>query len=114
MTAWKFRGDSGDPVEKRRRELAEQQRRLAAQMNELEAKLEAEKNPPPPTPKEAGPPVWHLEEEESFTRPEESNDLPRNKRVLRAQRQRDFINFLKFFVPLAIILAWLIQRLLSS
>lgn len=114
MTAWKFRGDSDDPVEKRRRELAEQQKLLSAQMNELEAKLEAEKNPPPPEPKEVGPPVWRLEEEESFVRDEETREAPRSKRVLRAQRQRDFLNFLKFFVPLALILAWLIHRLLSS
>lgn len=113
MAAWKFRGESDDPVEKRRRELEAQQRRLAEQMNELQSKLEQETNPQPPKPVESGPPVWRLEEEESYTRDHDLPEPPRNKRVLRAQRHRDFLKFLAFFVPLALILIWLIRRLMA-
>lgn len=113
MASWKFLGGSSDPVEKRRRELADQQRRLTEQMSQLEAKLEAEQNPPPVEPTEPGPPVWKLEEEESFVRNEDPYEGTRNKRVLRAQRQRDFKLFLLLFVPLAIIVIWLIRRLIS-
>lgn len=114
MAPWKFRGDSDDPVEKRRRELAEQQRLLAEQMSELEAKLEAEKNPKPAPPVEPGPPVWRLEEEQSFVRNEEPLPVHKNKRVLRAQRQRDFKLFLLLAIPLALIIIWLIHRLTQA
>lgn len=110
MAFWKRQNDSDDPLEKSRRKLEEQQRQLSAQMSELEEKLKLEQNPPPPEPVEKGLPVWRLEEEQSFVRDEEPFENKPPKRVLRAQRQRDFRLFLILFVILALIVAWLISN----
>lgn len=115
MALWNFFSKSDDPVEKRRRELQDQQRKLAAEMAALEARLHAEQNPPPPKPPtEPAHPVWRLDEEESFIREEEMRPAATgNKRVLRAQRQRDFKVFILFLIPLALIVIWLIRRLMA-
>jgi hypothetical protein len=105
--AWNFSGNSGDPLEKRRRQLEEQQRKLSAEMSKLQDSLQVEKNPPPPP--EPGPPVWRLEEEQSFIRDEQAPEHQHGQRSLRAQRQRDFRIFIVLFLVLAVILYWLFR-----
>ena len=80
------RNDS-DPLEARRRKLAEQERLLSEQMSRLTEELQHSGEPPPAEAKPVEPPVWRREEDGLFHR--RVDPAPKNKAPLARQRQRD-------------------------
>jgi hypothetical protein len=87
------RNDDPDPLEGRRRRLAEQERLLAEQRRRLTEQLQRSNEFPAPA-KPAEPPVWRMEEEgHSGGTPDPT---PARKRHLARQRQRDMVLFFLF------------------
>ena len=90
-----------DPLEARRRLLAEQERLLAEQRRLLTEQLhqsgESAANPKP-----AEPPVWRMEEDGPHQRA--TDPAPVRKRNLARQRQRDMILCFVFIVVLLIVM----------
>jgi hypothetical protein len=96
---WK-RNDPPDPLEARRRQLAEQERLLAEQRQRLHNELRGSGEEAKP----AEPPVWRLEDDDSrHERP--ADPTPARKRHLARQRQRDMVLFFVFILVLIIVLA---------
>jgi hypothetical protein len=90
-----------DPLEARRRQLAEAERQLAEQRRRLTEALHESGNPSAHV-KPVEPPVWRLEED---IRPERAADpTPARKRNLARQRQRDMVLFFLFIGLLLIVL----------
>jgi hypothetical protein len=86
-----------DPLEDRRRKLAEKERLVAEQMSLLTKQLyPSGETAPPPVVKPIEPPVWRLEEESRPVDP-----MPIRKRHLARQRQRDMM---VFFIAVAVLL----------
>lgn len=90
-----------DPLEARRRQLAEQERLLAEQMSRLTDELHHAGEPIPREIKPAEPPLWRMEDDHPIHRITES--APPRQRNLGRQRQRDMILF--FVCILALLLA---------
>jgi hypothetical protein len=95
------RHDPPDPLEARRRELAEQERQLAQQRQRLSDELRGSGQAPPAKPVE--PPIWRLEDDSRHARA--ADPTPARKRHLARQRQRDMALFFIFIVVLLIVLA---------
>lgn len=104
-----------DPLEARRRQLAEQERHLAEQMSQLTEELNQAGEPIPEEIKPPEPPVWRMEDDALSHRMIEPT--PTRKRNLARQRQRDMI---LFFICIGALLAalgiflWLHAHFLSS
>ena len=97
-----------DPLEAKRRQLAEQERLLAEQRRLLTEQLQQSGDSSSARAKPAEPPVWRMEDDghhEHFADP-----TPARKRNLARQRQRDMILFFVFilvFLVVMSILLWL-------
>jgi hypothetical protein len=95
-----------DPLESRRRQLAEAERLLAEQRHRLTEELH-QSGESGAGAKAAEPPVWRMEEDgrqERITDP-----LPARKRNLARQRQRDMVLFFLFiglFLVVLVIVLW--------
>jgi hypothetical protein len=89
-----------DPLEIKRRKLAEQERLLSEQMSRLTEELRHAGEPVPEEIKAPEPPVWRLEDDTAHPGAVEPTPVP--KRNLARQRQRDM---LLFFVFGAVLLA---------
>jgi hypothetical protein len=76
-----------DPLEARRRQLAEQERLLSEQRKRLTEELRQSGEPTPAKPAE--PPVWRMEEDGRHERV--TDPAPARKRNLARQRQRDMV-----------------------
>ncbi len=97
-----------DPIEIKRRQLAEQERLLAEKMSQLTEELHQSGNPLPPDPKSLEPPVWRREDEAPVHRTLEPT--PARKGALARQRQRDMVLFFIFvglFLFVVAIVIWL-------
>lgn len=92
-----------DPLEVRRRELAEKERLVSERMSQLTEQLRQAGEPVPTQVKPADPPVWRMEDEGSSPHP--TDPAPARKRNLARQRQRDMI---VFFVCISVLLLVLI------
>jgi len=96
------RRNDPDPLEDKRRELAERERVIAEKLARIGQGLDPDAPPEPEKPAE--PPVWRLEEDGPASRPIEM--LPsRNRRHLAAQRQRDKMLFFIAFGILIIVMS---------
>jgi hypothetical protein len=80
-----------DPLEIKRRKLAEQERLLSEQMSRLADELRHAGEPLPTTVKPPDPPVWRLEDDTAH--PGAVEPTPARKRNLAGQRRRDMILF---------------------
>lgn len=89
-----------DPLEARRRQLAEQERILAEQRRLLTEQLR--QSGEPPSAKPAEPPVWRMEEDAQHERVVDST--PVRKRNLARQRQRDMVLVFGLIILLLIVL----------
>jgi len=89
-----------DPLEARRRQLAEQERLLSEQRRRLTEELR-ESGESSANVKPAEPPVWRMEEDGPHRRVTEPASTP--KRNLARQRQRDRMLFFIFIVLLLIV-----------
>jgi len=104
-----------DPIEIKRRQLAEQERLLAEKMSRLTEELHQSGEPLPPDPKSAEPPVWRMEEEAPVHRSLEPTSL--RKGALARQRQQDMILFFGFIALLLLAIGffiWLVYTHLPS
>ncbi len=91
-----------DPIEEKRRRLAEQERLLAERMSRLREDLSQSGRPAPELKPE--PPVWRMEEEgHSPHRP--ARPAPARKRNLARQRQRDMVLFFILIFVLILVAA---------
>jgi hypothetical protein len=102
------RNDS-DPIEIKRRQLAEQERLLAERMSRLTEELQQSGQPAPIDPKSAEPPLWRMEDDATAIHriPEPASA---RKGVLARQRQRDMILFfgcIGLLLIAVIIFCWL-------
>lgn len=109
---WKLPWAEEDPVERRRRELAEQSSRLAEQAAALERELHRASEPQTAPAQEQEfsrpePPVWKAEPE-LIAQPRPA------KRVLAAKRRRDRNRFIVCFILLVGILAWMFHAISSA
>jgi hypothetical protein len=86
-----------DPLEGRRRQLAEAERLLFEQRKKLKEELRQSGEPSP-----AEPPVWRMEEDGRHERV--TDPVPARKRNLARQRQRDMVLFFLFIGLLLIVL----------
>ncbi len=93
------RNDPPDPLEARRRQLAEQERLLAEQRQRLHDELRGSGEDAKP----AEPPVWRMEDDNRHERA--ADPTPARKRHLGRQRQRDMVLFFIFILVLIIVLA---------
>ena len=95
-----------DPLEARRRQLAEQERLLSEQRKRLTELLHQSGESLPANVKPAEPPVWRMEEDGLPQRVTEP--APARKRNLARQRQRDRFLFFVFilFLIVVIIVLW--------
>jgi hypothetical protein len=94
------RNDS-DPLEIKRRKLAEQERLLAEQMTRLTHELRNPGEPQPEEIKRNEPPLWRLEDD---AHPRRIAELPSaRKRNLARQRRRDLIRLLVFIAVFLIV-----------
>lgn len=89
-----------DPLEARRRELAEKERLVTEQMSRLTEELHGSGGPSPVEIKPE-PPVWRMEED-ALSRGV-TDPAPARKRNLARQRQRDMILFFVLIVVLLIV-----------
>ena len=94
-----LRRNDPDPLEERRRKLAEQERLLAEQVSRLTEQLHPSGESPSAASKPAEPPVWRLEEDGVSGRSTDS--MPVRRRHLARQRQHDM---LLFFITLGVLL----------
>ena len=92
-----------DPLEARRRQLAEQQRQLIEQRKRLTEELHQTGEASPAHIKRAEPPVWRMEEDNLHQRA--SEPTPARKRNLARQRQRDMVLFFLFIIVFLIVLS---------
>jgi hypothetical protein len=92
-----------DPVENKRRQLAEQERLIAEQMSRLTEELQQSGQPSPVDLKSIEPPVWRMEDDAHAVQrlPEPTSA---RKGVLARQRQRDMILFFLFIGLLLFVL----------
>jgi hypothetical protein len=93
-----------DPLEARRRLIAEQERLLAEQKKRL---LDLLHNPAGVVGKKtAEPPVWRMEEDPAHARP--SDPTPARRRHLARQRQRDMVVFFicTLFLLIVVAIVW--------
>ena len=90
-----------DPLEAKRRLLAEQERALAAQRRQLSEQLRTGELPSGQV-KPAEPPVWRMEDDHGSSR--DVDPTPARKRHLARQTQRDMILFFIFIVVLIIVI----------
>ena len=90
-----------DPLEARRRQLAEQERLLIEQRRRLTEQLHPSADSPAVPIKRAEPPVWRMEEDGPLRRAAEPASSRR--RNLAHQRQRDMLLFFFCIVLLLII-----------
>jgi t-SNARE complex subunit (syntaxin) len=92
-----------DPLQGRRKLLAEQERLLAERMTKLHQKLarNGEEEDPNVPSKPPEPPVWRLEEETPRAPRHEAPAM--NKRVLNRQRRNDQILFCIMMVALVVV-----------
>jgi len=93
-----------DPLEIKRRQLADQERRLALKMSRLTSELQQAGEPSTPDPKTLPPPVWRMEDE-PVVRPIPEPASTR-KVVLARQRQRDMILFFGCILLLLLAIAF--------
>ena len=91
-----------DPLEARRRQLAEQQRLLIEQRKRLTEELHQTGEASSPHAPRAEPPVWRLEDDSHHLRA--SEPTPARKRNLALQRQRDMVLFFLFIILFLIVL----------
>lgn len=98
-----------DPIENKRRQLAEQERLLAEQMSRLTEELQQSGQSAPIDPKSTEPPVWRMEDDtHAVHRILEPTSA--RKGVLARQRQRDMILFfgcIGLLLFVLIIVVWL-------
>jgi|SRR5271170_400993 len=87
-----------DPLESRRRQLAQAERNLQERRRQISEKLHCA----PPGAKPMEPPVWRMEDDARPRRTSEPS--PARKRHLARQRQRDRALFFIFIVVLLIVL----------
>jgi len=93
------RNEPTDPLEVRRRQLAEQERLLAEQRKRLTETLQGD---PSSSLKPVEPPVWRMEEDGPSSRA--ADPTPARKRHLARQRQRDMVLFFLFIAVLLVVL----------
>jgi hypothetical protein len=96
-----------DPLEARRRQLAEQERLLSEQRRRLTEQLHQSGESPPANVKPAEPPVWRMEEDGLHERA--TDPAPARKRNLARQRQRDrflFFVFIGLLLIVVVIVLW--------
>ncbi len=91
-----------DPLEARRRQLAEQERLLAEQRKRLTEELQQSGEASSPNLKPTEPPVWRMEEDGRHERV--ADPSPARKRNLARQRQRDRFLFFVFIIVLLVVL----------
>ena len=91
-----------DPLEVRRRQLAEQERLLSEQRKRLTEQLQQSGEFSPANAKPAEPPVWRMEEDSQHERV--TDPTPARKRNLARQRQRDMVLFFLFLALALIVL----------
>jgi hypothetical protein len=91
-----------DPLEARRRQLAEQERLLSEQRKRLTEELQQTAEFSSAGVKPAEPPVWRMEEDGPHSRVAEP--APPRKRNLAHQRQRDMVLFFIFIGVLLVVL----------
>lgn len=95
-----------DPLEARRRQLAEQERLLSEQRKRLTEQLRQAGEFPPANVKPAEPPVWR---EEDGRHERVTDPAPVRKRNLARQRQRDMIlvfGLIILFLIVVVIVLW--------
>ena len=92
-----------DPLEGRRRQLAEQERLLAEQRKRLTEQLHGSGESSPGNAKPAEPPVWRMEEDGRHERV--ADPAPARKRNLARQRRRDMV---LFFLCIGLLLVVLV------
>ena len=90
-----------DPIEARRRQLAEQERLLSEQRRRLTEELRQSGESSAAGVKPAEPPVWRMEEDSLHYRVTEP--APARRRNLARQRRRDRMLFFIFIVLLLIV-----------
>jgi hypothetical protein len=100
--SWK-RNDP-DPLEARRRQLAEQERLLLEQRRQLTEKLHGTGEFSSAGLKPTEPPVWRMEEESDISHRRSNDPTPARKRDLARQRQRDKVLFFLFIGVFLIVL----------
>lgn len=96
-----------DPLEARRRQLAEQERLLAEERRRLTELLHPSGESATANVKPVEPPVWRMEEDGSPQRVTEP--IPARKRNLARQRQRDMIlvfALILLFIIVVVIVLW--------
>ncbi len=92
-----------DPLENKRRSLAERERHLAEQMARLKDALQQSGVPDPADLRPTEPPVWRMEEDHL---PHRTVDpTPARNRNLGSQRRRDMIWFFIFLIVLVAVLS---------
>jgi hypothetical protein len=91
-----------DPLEIRRRQLAEQERLLSEERRRLTELLHPSGESTSAGVKPVEPPVWRMEDDGPRPRPAES--IPARKRNLARQRQRDMILCFVFIAVLLIVM----------
>ncbi|MCE0522700.1 MAG: hypothetical protein LV480_07295 [Methylacidiphilales bacterium] len=91
-----------DPLEARRRQLAEQERLLAEQRKRLTEELLQSGDASPGNVKPVEPPVWRMEEDGARQRA--ADPAPARKRNLARQRRRDMVFFFILTVLLLLVL----------
>ena len=91
--------DESDPLRAKRRELAEQERLLAAQMSKLTDELRD--GPEAAARKAAEPPIWRMEDEGRGAHAPEMS--PAKRRDLARQRRQDKILFFLFIALLLLV-----------
>ena len=92
-----------DPLEARRRQLAEQERHLAEQRKLLTEQLHQSGDPSAAGLKPAEPPVWRMEDDGHHVRIVEPT--PRH---LARQRQRDMVLFFIFIIVFLVVMSILL------
>ena len=95
-----------DPLEARRRQLAEQERLLSEQRKRLTELLHQSGESLPANVKPAEPPVWRMEEDGLHHRVAEP--IPARKRNLARQRQRDMVLFFIFIIVFLVVMSILL------
>jgi len=91
-----------DPLEARRRQLAEQERDLSERRKRLTEELEQSGESSPAHLKPSEPPVWRREEDSPHQRL--SEPIPARKRNLARQRQRDMVLVFGLIILFLIVL----------
>jgi hypothetical protein len=95
-----------DPLEQRRRQLAEQQKILTEQRRRLTEQLSPSHESSSAAAKPAEPLVWRNEDEGVHVRAAEPT--PARKRNLARQRQRDMVLFFIFILVLIVVLGFVL------